>query len=247
MPERLDHILVARRLARTRSRARDLILRGAVSVDGAIATKAGAPVGENARIAVLASAGGGRVSRGALKLEAALDAFGFSPERRVALDVGASTGGFTEVLLERGAAMVHAVDVGHDQIHERLRSDPRVVVLEGLDARALGPRHLSTSAGAITIDVSFISVLKLLPAVLALAGPNAWLVALVKPQFEVGRAHVGRGGIVRDEAQRASAVDRVVSWIAAQAGWRVTGVIPSPIAGGSGNREFLLGALHAGR
>ena len=150
------------------------------------------------------------------------------------------------MLLERGAARVFAVDVGHGQLHARLAEDPRVVSLERCDARSLDRTRIPEPVGAIVADVSFISLTKALPAALALAAEPAWLVALVKPQFEAGRAAVGRGGIVRDAAARARAIALVQDWVAAQAGWQVAGVIPSPIAGGSGNEEFLLGAVRGG-
>jgi 23S rRNA (cytidine1920-2'-O)/16S rRNA (cytidine1409-2'-O)-methyltransferase len=194
----------------------------------------------------VAAGAGDHVSRGALKLMAALEHFRFSALGVVALDVGASTGGFTQVLLERGAARVFAVDVGHGQLHARLAEDPRVVSLERCDARSLDRTRIPEPVGAIVADVSFISLTKALPAALALAAEPAWLVALVKPQFEAGRAAVGRGGIVRDAAARARAIALVQDWVAAQAGWQVAGVIPSPIAGGSGNEEFLLGAVRGG-
>ncbi len=186
------------------------------------------------------------VSRGAAKLAAALQAFGFDAGERTALDVGASTGGFTEVLVEHGAAKVYAVDVGHDQLHARLKADPRVVSLEGCDARELDAALIREPISAIVADLSFISLTKALAPALALAAPGAWLVVLIKPQFEVGRARVGKGGIVRDAAARQAAVDDVTAWVAAQRGWRVAGIVPSPIKGGSGNEEFLLGAVHDG-
>lgn len=224
----------------TRSRARDLILRGAVRVDGAVLTKPGALVAEDAPIAL--SEPSDYVSRGGLKLARALDAFGFDPEGRVALDLGASTGGFTEVLLDRGAAHVFAVDVGTGQLHPRLRGDPRVTALEGQDARALTAREVPQPVTAIVADVSFISLEKVLPAALALAAPGAWLVALVKPQFEAGRAAVGKGGVVRDAAVREAQAARIAAWIGGLSGWHVDGVVASPIEGGSGNQEFLVGA-----
>jgi 23S rRNA (cytidine1920-2'-O)/16S rRNA (cytidine1409-2'-O)-methyltransferase len=240
---RLDVALVERGLAETRSRARDLIRRGLVDVAGMMEMKPGAHVATHVPIHVAAGAGD-HVSRGAVKLIAALDHFGFEARGRVALDVGASTGGFTEVLLERGVARVYAVDVGHAQLHVRLAAQPRVVALEGCDARALDATLVPDAIGAIVADVSFISLCKALPAALALARDGAWLVALIKPQFEVGREGVGKRGIVREPALQQRAVTAVGDWIAAQAGWRVLGIIPSPIAGGSGNREFLLGAAH---
>jgi 23S rRNA (cytidine1920-2'-O)/16S rRNA (cytidine1409-2'-O)-methyltransferase len=242
---RLDLVLVERGLAVSRARARDLIRRGLVEVAGTVETKAGAAIAPGADVRVAAGAGD-HVSRGALKLMAALEHFRFSALGVVALDVGASTGGFTQVLLERGAARVFAVDVGHGQLHARLAEDPRVVSLEHCDARSLDRTRIPEPVSAIVADVSFISLTKALPAALALAAEPAWLVALVKPQFEAGRAAVGRGGIVRDAAARARAVALVQDWVAAQAGWQVAGVIPSPIAGGSGNEEFLLGAVRGG-
>jgi 23S rRNA (cytidine1920-2'-O)/16S rRNA (cytidine1409-2'-O)-methyltransferase len=241
---RLDKALLARGLAPTRSRARDLILRGAVRVDGAISTKAGTLVADRAEIALTETSD--YVSRGALKLIAALDAFGFSPEGRVALDAGASTGGFTEVLLERGATHVFAVDVGRGQLHPRIAADSRVTSLEGLDARALTEREICRPVSAIVADVSFISLEKVLPSVLPFAEPGTWLAALVKPQFEAGREAIGKGGIVRDAAVRDAQAVKMSDWMAAQPGWRAVGVIPSPIEGGSGNQEFLLGAVFDG-
>jgi 23S rRNA (cytidine1920-2'-O)/16S rRNA (cytidine1409-2'-O)-methyltransferase len=246
MKQRLDQALVARGLAETRSRARDLVRRGAVSVDGAASAKPGALVAPGSALSVAPEAGAARVSRGALKLEAGLDAFALSPRGRIALDIGASTGGFTEVLLERGALRVYAVDAGHGQLHGRLRGDPRVAVLEGCDARALNAAIVPERAGAVVADVSFISLTKALPRALTFAAPGAWLVALVKPQFEAGPQAVGKNGLVKDESKIAAAVDGVAAWIAGQPGWRVLGVVPSPIAGGSGAREFLLGAGFAG-
>lgn len=233
-------MLTMRGLAPTRSRARDLILRGLVLVDGAVQTKPGALVGEAANLSVDGEAH--YVSRGALKLAAALDAFGFAAAGRVGLDVGASTGGFTDVLLSRGALKVYAVDVGHGQLHAKLKDDPRVVSLEGRDARSLTPGDVPDQVGAIVADVSFISLEKALPAALALAVPGAWLVALVKPQFEAGRDAVGKGGIVRDAAVREAQAARIRAWLDQQTGWGVVGLMPSPIQGGSGNEEYLVGA-----
>lgn len=241
---RLDKALLSRGLVETRSRARDLIVRGAVRVGGLVETKPGALVKDDAPIMLLEDAD--YVSRGALKLVAALDAFGFDPDGRRALDVGASTGGFTDVLLRRGAAHVTAVDVGHGQLHPRLGDDPRVTSHEGRDARTLTEADTGGPVSAIVADVSFISLEKALPAALALAAPGAWLVALVKPQFEAGRDAIGKGGIVRDQAVREAQVEKISAWIAGRPGWRVAGVVPSPVAGGSGNQEFLLGAAFDG-
>jgi len=240
---RLDRILVDRGLAVTRSRAADLIRLGAVSVDGQPALKPGALIEPGARLSVDAHASP-FVSRGGLKLAAALDAFGLDPKGLIALDIGASTGGFTEVLLERGANRVYAVDVGRDQLHWKLREDQRVVVLEGTDARALDAEIIDGPIGVIVADVSFISLTKALPAALSLAAPSAWLVALVKPQFEAGRDAIGKGGIVRDAEARARAVAEVRAFINASPGWKVFAEMPSPIPGGSGNEEVLIGASH---
>ena len=247
MRQRVDQWLVARELAATRSQARDLVLRGAVTIAGRPAHKPGQLVGVDDAAALMVADGAGRyVSRGALKLVAALDAFAFDPSGRVALDVGASTGGFTEVLLARDAQLVYAVDVGRRQLHERLRDDPRVVCHEATDARGITRELIPGPIGAIVADLSFISLAKALPAALALAAPGAWLVALIKPQFEVGPDGVARGGIVRDARLREKAVADVGCWLAAQSGWRIVGCIPSPIAGGDGNQESLIGASYHG-
>jgi 23S rRNA (cytidine1920-2'-O)/16S rRNA (cytidine1409-2'-O)-methyltransferase len=225
-----------------RARAQDLIRRGLVDIAGVVEQRPGAGVSACAAIS-LSQAAGDHVSRGALKLIAALDHFRFPVAGVVVLDVGASTGGFTEVLLARGAALVYAVDVGHGQLHARVAGDARVVSLEGRDARHLDRTLVPEPVGAIVADVSFISLAKALPVPLTFARVGAWLVALIKPQFEAGRAAVGKRGIVRDPAARQRAVELVRDWIAGQPGWRVLDAIPSPIAGGSGNEEFLLGAV----
>ena len=183
------------------------------------------------------------VSRGGEKLEAALDEFGFDPKGRVALDIGASTGGFSDVLVARGAAKIYAVDVGRGQLHAKLRVNPKVISLEGTDARTLDRSVIREEVTAIVADVSFISLTLALPAALRLAAPGAWLVALVKPQFEAGRPAVGKGGIVRKPAERKKAVEKIRDFIE-EAGWTVIGEIASPILGGSGNVEFLIGARH---
>jgi 23S rRNA (cytidine1920-2'-O)/16S rRNA (cytidine1409-2'-O)-methyltransferase len=222
-----------------------MIARGCVAVDGATVTKSGHGVSEDAVIDV---AGGAApfVSRGGLKLAAALAEFGFNAAGRIALDVGASTGGFTDVLLKAGATRVYAVDIGHHQLHGSLKADPRVISLEGTDARRLSPHQVPEAFGAVVADVSFISLTKVLPVPLSFAESGAWLVGLIKPQFEAGRKAIGKGGIVRDPADRERAVGEVRAWIAAQPGWSVVGVIPSPIAGASGNEEFLIGAVRDG-
>jgi 23S rRNA (cytidine1920-2'-O)/16S rRNA (cytidine1409-2'-O)-methyltransferase len=183
------------------------------------------------------------VSRGALKLAGALNHFKLEPHGLVCLDIGASTGGFTEVLLLRGAAKVYAVDVGHGQLVPKIANDPRVVSLERLNARELTNQHIvGQRPQAIVADVSFISLQLALPPALEMAEKNAWLVALFKPQFEVGREFVGKGGIVRDDYQRMSALTGFVGWLNEQGDWSVLGWIDSPVAGGDGNREFLVAA-----
>ena len=241
MRKRLDLVLVERGLVLSRSRARDLIKGGKVLIDDRVCTKAGAEVDEE-DLLTLDEDAPPAVSRGGQKLAAALASFEFDPAGLVALDVGASTGGFTEVLLARGAAKVYAVDVGHGQLHASLRDNPNVVSFEGCDARALTRALIPEAVAAIVADVSFISLTKALPSALALAAPGAWLVALVKPQFEVGRGGIGKGGIVRDASERQRAVETVTAWLTEQPGWRIAGVVPSPVKGGSGNEEYLLGA-----
>ena len=239
---RLDELLVGRGYFATRSRARDAILRGTVTVDGAIAMKPGQAAGEAAEINV-ADPARNYVSRSALKLVHGLDAFGFDPTGRTALDIGASTGGFTQVLLERGAAHVIAVDVGHGQMRPELAADPRVTNVEGVNARDLDASMLAGGApDFIACDVSFISIRLALPAALALAARGALAVILVKPQFEVGRQAVGKGGVADREAAEAVA-DELRQWLETQPGWRALGLAASPIEGGDGNREFLLGGV----
>jgi 23S rRNA (cytidine1920-2'-O)/16S rRNA (cytidine1409-2'-O)-methyltransferase len=239
--QRLDMALVERRLAPTRARARDAILRGHVTVDGVAVDKPAATVAADAIIGIDDPAAD-YVSRSALKLIAALDAFGYSPDGTAALDIGASTGGFTEVLLRRGARRVFGVDVGHGQLHRRLVGDPRVVNLEGINARDLPAARITEPIGAITADVSFISLKLALPPALALALPNAWGVFLVKPQFEVGRDRLGQGGIVRPPDVARAPGANIVGWLAAETDSTVDGAIASPIAGGVGYHLVLVGA-----
>lgn len=215
-----------------------MVLRGTVRVGGVPARRPAQDVAEAADIEAEAES---FASRAAHKLGHALDTFALDPAGTSALDVGASTGGFTDVLLRRGAARVIALDVGRDQLAAPLREDPRVTVMEGANARDLAPGDLAYAPDFLVFDVSFISLAKVLPACLALAAPEAALCALVKPQFEVGRAAVGKGGIVRDTAAAEAAVERVAGVVAAL-GWRVLGRTPSPIAGGDGNAEWLIGA-----
>lgn len=241
--DRLDQILVRRGLYDSRSRARDAIARGAVLVGGKAVTKPGALVSGAAEITLMDPARA-YVSRAALKLIAGLDHFGFDPSGRVALDVGASTGGFTQVLLERGAAHVLAVDVGHDQLHASLADDARVSNLEGLNARELTRAHLGGHAvGAVVSDMSFISLKLALPPALALAASGAFAVLLVKPQFEAGRAAIGKGGLLKDPAQGPVIADDLARWLDQQPGWSAVGPIASPIEGSDGNHEFLIGGV----
>ena len=240
---RLDELLVRRGLFPTRSRARDAVARGAVRVEGRAATKPGQPTSPDAVIAIDDPARG-YVSRAALKLIAGLDAFGLDPKGALALDVGASTGGFTQVLLERGAAQVVALDVGHGQLDAGLAADSRVTVLEKLNARDLTAEHLGGRRPDLVVcDVSFISLKLALPPALALAAPGARCVVLVKPQFEAGREAIGKGGLLRDPAEGERVAADLSRWLDGQPGWRALGTVPSPIEGGDGNREFLLGGL----
>ncbi len=232
---------MARGLCATRARAADAIRRGTVTVGGERVAKPGQRVSADADIRIEDPAAG-YVSRAALKLLAALEAFPMDVGGRVCVDIGASTGGFTQVLLERGAARVFAVDVGHGQLDPSLRKDPRVVRLEGVNARNLTEAQVPEPPDVIVSDVSFISLTLALPPVLALARPGAQLRALVKPQFEAGPEHVGKGGIVRDERVHRRVLDRIRKWLEDE-GWKVAGIIPSPVTGGDGNREFLVAAV----
>ena len=218
-----------------------MIRRGVVTVNGEIATKPGATVPDQASI-IISATEPHYVSRGGLKLEAALAHFGFSPLRGSIIDVGSSTGGFTDVLLRHGARRVFAVDVGRGQLHPSLRSDERVVIMEETDVRDLSPASVSDPANAIVSDVSFISLTQALPPAMALAAPGAWMVALIKPQFELDASSIGKGGIVKTEASRKKAIERVTTWLDTVAGWRTLDVIESPITGKGGNIEFLIGA-----
>jgi len=241
---RLDVWLAEAGLVESREKAQALVMAGRVTVDGQKAVKPGTRVKDGAEVAV--EAGPTHVGRGALKLAGALDAFGVSPAGRVAIDVGASTGGFTETLLERGAARVYAVDVGRGQLHERLGQDPRVVVRDRVNARTLSPQVVPEPCSLAVMDVSFISVRKILPALLSVLAPGAEAVVLVKPQFEVGRFQVGRGGVVKDEALHLQAL-RDVAGEAQRLGYAVRGACPSPVPGAEGNREFFLHLEPGGR
>jgi 23S rRNA (cytidine1920-2'-O)/16S rRNA (cytidine1409-2'-O)-methyltransferase len=238
---RLDRLLVERGLVESRERAQALIIAGQVLVNGQKQNKSGALVPEDAEIRIL----GERlayVSRGGLKLESALKEFEVSVAGKTALDVGASTGGFTDCLLQHGCEKVYAVDVGYGQMAWKLRQDPRVVVIERTNIRAMDRSLVPGSVDIVVIDASFISLEKVIPSVMQFLRPGSELIALIKPQFEVGRAQVGKGGIVRDEGARVAAVTTIVDFIRS-IGLDVTGVIPSPIQGQDGNVEFLIHAI----
>lgn len=235
---RLDLALEQRGLLPSRARARDAILRGTVSVNGAPAKKPNQMVGAEDVIA-LDDPAAGYVSRAALKLLAGLEAGGIDVEGKVCLDVGSSTGGFTQVLLERGAAKVFAVDVGHGQLHWSIKSDPRVVSLEGFNARELSRAEIAEPVDLLVSDVSFVSVTKVLEAPLGLCAPRADAVILFKPQFEVGRDFIGKGGIVSDAEASARAMGEVIGFVEAQ-GFAHRSSVVSPIAGGDGNLETVL-------
>jgi 23S rRNA (cytidine1920-2'-O)/16S rRNA (cytidine1409-2'-O)-methyltransferase len=244
MRPRLDVWLHDHGMAESREKAQALVMAGRVRVDGEAAVKPGTAVRDGAVIEVIA--GPEHVGRGAIKLAGALDAFGLDPRGRVAVDVGASTGGFTETLLERGATRVFAVDVGRGQLHERLSTDPRVAVIDGVNARNLSHREITEPCGIGTVDVSFISAVKILPALRSVLAPGADAVVLVKPQFEVGRFHVGRGGIVREAELHLQAL-RDVAWAAQrEMAYAVRGACASPITGAEGNREFFLHLVREG-
>jgi 23S rRNA (cytidine1920-2'-O)/16S rRNA (cytidine1409-2'-O)-methyltransferase len=235
---RIDRLLVTRGLFESRAKAQAAITAGLVTADGVPVGKSSDEIAEDADLR--AEPAHPFVSRGGVKLEAALDHFGFDPAGCVCLDVGASTGGFTEVRLARRARRVYAVDVGREQFHASLRARPEIVSLEATDIRALAAAQLSEPPGFITVDVSFISLKQVLPATLALARSTARLIALVKPQFEAGRQALKKG-IVRDAAVQAAVCDDIAGCVTSL-GWSVAGVIPSPILGGDGNREFLIAA-----
>jgi 23S rRNA (cytidine1920-2'-O)/16S rRNA (cytidine1409-2'-O)-methyltransferase len=237
--QRLDQLLVSRGLFASRSRARDAVQRGTVKIGGKVVTKAGALFAVDAVIEIDDPAQD-YVSRAALKLAAALDHFRFDPTGHRCLDVGASTGGFTEVLLERGAAHVTAIDVGHGQMHPRIAADPRVTNIEGKNARNLRAEDIGRPATFIVSDVSFISLKLALSPALALAEAGSIAVLLVKPQFEAGRDAIGKGGLLKDPSSAPTVAAELQRWFVEDMGWTSLGLIPSPIAGGDGNQEFLL-------
>jgi 23S rRNA (cytidine1920-2'-O)/16S rRNA (cytidine1409-2'-O)-methyltransferase len=250
MKQRADQLLVDRGLAESRTRAQALILAGKVFAGEHRIDKPGTALAETtpleAEAARLEVRGQDHpwVSRGGLKLDHGLQHFGLSPAGRVCLDVGASTGGFTDVLLARGAAKVYAVDVGHGQLAWKLRSDARVVVHEKTNARHLTAAAITDPIEALVCDASFIGLATLLPAPLALCVSGAWAVALIKPQFEAGPALVGRKGVVRDPAVHQEVCERIRNWWTAQPGWEVLGISESPITGPEGNKEFLMASVY---
>jgi len=238
---RLDLLLVERGLAASRERAQALLLAGQVRVDGATATKAGTQIATDARIELVGESQR-FASRGGLKLEGAIEDFGVSARDKVCLDIGSSNGGFTDCLLQHGARKVYAVDVTIAQLDWKLRQDPRVVTVEK-NARYLRPEDIGETADLIAVDVSFISASKILPAIVPLSAPHADFLILIKPQFELEKREIGKGGIVRDSALHKKAIERVTS-AAAEAGLEILGVQPSRITGAEGNQEYFLHAKH---
>lgn len=236
---RLDLYLVENSLLESRARAQAAIAAGLVRVNGAVAVKASMKVASDDNV-VIAGDVHPFVSRGGLKLDAALRAMEINPENRICLDLGASTGGFTDVLLRAGAKKIYAVDVGRGQLHEKISTDPRVVNMEQTHAKDLSPALVPDALDLIVCDVSFISLKKTLPFTIALAAPEAAIIALIKPQFEVGRDGIGKGGMVKP-GFAAPVVRDIEAWMRAE-GWRVIDVMESPVTGGDGNREFLIGA-----
>jgi 23S rRNA (cytidine1920-2'-O)/16S rRNA (cytidine1409-2'-O)-methyltransferase len=243
---RLDQALVARGLASSRAQAQALVMAGKVFSGQRRLEKAGHRIGADQPIEVR-GAPHPWVSRGGLKADHGLKNFRIPVEDAVALDIGASTGGFTDVLLARGAARVYAVDVGRGQLAWKLRQDPRVVVLEGVNARHLTRAQVTEPVDIVVCDASFIGLELVLPASLALARRGAYLMALIKPQFEVGKGRVGKGGVVRDAALHEEVVARLSAWLEVDMGWSVLGVTESPIRGAEGNREFLISARNGDR
>ncbi len=241
-PQRLDQLLVALSLFASRSRARDAIQRGTVKVGGTVVIKPGTLFTEDVEIAIDDPAQD-YVSRAALKLVAALDHFQLDPKGRHCLDVGASTGGFTEVLLLRGAEHVTSIDVGHGQMHPRISADPRVTSIEGLNARNLTAEDVGRPFTFLVSDVSFISLKLAVAPALVLAEPGTRTALLVKPQFEAGRDAVGKAGLLKDPSSAPAVAAELERWLVEDMGWKSLGLIPSPIAGGDGNNEFLLAGI----
>ncbi len=240
MKERLDKVIKERRLIRSRSRAQRMIEAGRVTVNGQIVNRPGHPIDTDAEIEILGYEP--YVSRGGEKLEAALEQFRVDPKGLVCLDVGASTGGFTDCLLQHGATKVYAIDVGHDQLHPKLRSDPRVVVREGLNARYVEPKDIGEPIDLILVDVSFIPLKLVLPPLVDILAPGGDLIALVKPQFEVGKDLLPDDGVVKDAALQARALQNVTRFIDNETRWRVVDDMLSPLEGEKGNVEFFVHA-----
>jgi 23S rRNA (cytidine1920-2'-O)/16S rRNA (cytidine1409-2'-O)-methyltransferase len=240
---RADVFLVEHGFAQSRNEAQAAIVAGKVRVNGRVVAKPSQTLSDAAAIEY--EKPHPYVSRGGLKLAAALDRFALTPQARVCVDLGASTGGFTDVLLAGGAKCVYAIDVGHGQMHPKLMRDARVIRREGINARDLSVAHVPEAPEAIVADVSFIGLKLALPPALAMAAHGAWLVALVKPQFEIGRWAIGKGGIVRDADAQNSALADIAHWLGGVSGWSVLGTMESPIQGGDGNREFLIAATKA--
>ena len=240
---RLDQWLVDNGHYPTRARARDAILRGCVSIEGDVSAKPSRTVAEYSKISICDPAIS-LVSRAGLKLAAALEKADFDPSDRISLDLGASTGGFCQVLLNAGAKHVYAVDVGHGQMDARLIENPRLTNIEGLNARDLSLKHTNGERPEfITCDVSFISLKLALPSALRIAARGAQGIFLIKPQFEVGKEGLGKGGVVRNEALAESTAQEIAQWLNSNPGWRCTDLLPSPIAGGDGNTEFLMAGI----
>jgi len=238
MKERLDKVIKSRRLIRSRSRAQRMIEAGRVKVDGHVITRPGHPIDPEAEIEILSFEQ--YVSRGGEKLEAALEQFRVCAKGKVCLDIGASTGGFTDCLLQNGAAKVYAIDVGHDQLHPNLRRDDRVVAREGLNARYLEPQDVDEPIDLVVIDVSFISLRLVLPPLAELLAPEGEIVALVKPQFEVGAEKLPSDGVVKSATDRQVALDALKTFIAEETPWTVTNEMRSPLEGAKGNVEFFV-------
>jgi len=238
---RADQLVVERGLAENRTKAQALIIAGTVFSGERRIEKSGQIVADDLPLKLRGSALP-YVSRGGFKLAHGLDHMALDPTGMTAIDVGASTGGFTDVLLQRGATRVYAVDVGHGQLDWRLRNDPRVVVLEKTNARYLTAEHVGEQVDLVVCDASFISLRTVLPASLARVRPDGWLIALIKPQFEVGKGEVGKGGVVRDEELHQRVCGEIECWLTNDQGWSMEGITPSPILGPKGNREFLLAA-----
>jgi 23S rRNA (cytidine1920-2'-O)/16S rRNA (cytidine1409-2'-O)-methyltransferase len=243
--QRADLLLVERGLAESRAKAQAMVMAGQVFSGDRRVDKAGQQMASDAPLEVRGQPHPW-VSRGGLKLAHAIEQFGIDPSGQTVIDVGASTGGFTDVLLSHGAARVYAVDVGRGQLAWKLRQDDRVVVLEKTNARHLDESHVPEPVDAVVCDASFIGLETVLPAALALTKPTAWLVALIKPQFEAGKAQVGKGGVVRDPWVHTAVCARTAAWLDGLAGWRVAGLTESPVTGPEGNREFLIHARKGG-